>query len=139
MKLRKRGEGASAAAELFYGAMFVVSFGLVAWLLHAVNFSVMDIAIFLLFTSIVAATGVRVYNRANQLNLARPKRGILSLLLDALVMPFVATGGVVIRGLSKFNIFLITTDLLIDLPFQVFIGFLENVSDFLKGKKESVA
>ena len=44
-----------------------------------------------------------------------------------------------IRGLSKFNIFLITTDLLIDLPFQVFIGFLENVSDFLKGKKESVA
>ena len=139
LKLPKKGEGAGFGAEMFYGLMFLVSFGLVSWGLNAINFNPADIIIFILFTSLVAATSVRVYNRANQLSLTQPKRGILSLIGDALILPFVATGGVIIRGISKFNIFIIATDLLIDLPFQVFVSFVENVSDFLRGKKEGVA
>jgi hypothetical protein len=84
----------------------------------------------------VIATGVKVYNRARELNLEKEKATILKFLLDLVTIPFMTIGKWVISGLSKLNVLVLIFNLVIELPFQLFVEFIENFRSFLKSKKE---
>lgn len=137
MPRRKMGIG-GIVVRLFYAAFFVALVIAISQLLLSAGFNIPNIVIFIIFTSLVAATGVKVHNRANELNIEERKPTFLSFLGDLVVMPFVTIGMWIIRALSRFNIIVFAFNIFIDLPFQVFIEFLENFRDFIKGKKEAV-
>ena len=134
----KMGAVAQIAVRFFYLLMFFVSLYILSNALLFFHFNFANIAIFVFFVSLVAATGVKVHNRANELNLEVKKATMLSFVFDVFAMPFIAIGRFIIRGLSKFNVLVIALNLVIELPYQVLVEFLENLRGFIKSKKEDV-
>lgn len=129
---------ALAVVNLFYLAMFIVSFGILAKLLLKINFSIASMIIFLFFTSLVAVTGVKVYNRSRELSLEEDQANIFTFLIDLFAMPLITVGKWGAHGLSKFNFVVIALDLAIEAPLQILIIFLENLRGFIKNKKEEI-
>ena len=102
------------------------------------GFSVANIVVFIFFTSLVAATGVRVHNRSRELSLEEKGGSMALFLLDLIAMPFVTVGKWLVAGLSAFNVFVTIFNILVDVPLHVFVEFLENFRDFIRGKKEAI-
>lgn len=125
-------------ARFVYFLTFIVSFYLLSELLLSLKFNVANIIVFAFFTSLVAATGVKVNNRSKEISLEEKKGTIFSFFVDIFGMPFVTIGKWIIAGLSKFNILVIAINLILELPFQFFIEFVENFRSFIKSKKEEV-
>jgi hypothetical protein len=124
--------------QLFYlTTMLVIFYGLfkVLFLLH---FSVANMLVFALFTSLVAATGVKIHNRARELSLEEEKSSMLSFIIDVIAMPFVTIGRLAIAGLAQFNILVILVNLIIELPFQFIVEFVEGFRGFIKERKEEI-
>gem|GEM_PF-1033101 len=126
------------AMQLFYLITFIISFGVLSWLLLKLDFSIASIIIFLFFTSLVAVTGVRIYNRSHELSLERERASFFSFLIDLFAMPLVTVGRWIASGLSKFNILALIFDLAIETPLQGLVVFLENFRGFIKNKKEEI-
>lgn len=135
---KKRSAVTEAAVRLFYVAMFFVSLYIISKLLLALDFNAADIVIFVLFASLVGAAGVKVHNRSREISLEQRKPRVLSFVLDVFAIPFITIGTWIISGLSRFNVFVIAVDLLVDMPFHIFVEFVENVSDFIRGRKEAI-
>jgi hypothetical protein len=133
---KKTGWFSEILVRLAYLAVFVFTLYFIVKILLWLKFSVASIVIFCLFTSMVIATGVKVYNRARELNLEKEKATILKFLLDLVTIPFMTIGKWVISGLSKLNVLVLIFNLVIELPFQLFVEFIENFRSFLKSKKE---
>lgn len=127
---------AKLAIFIYWAVSLAVLWGSVRVLL-LFNFSVASIVVFVLFTSIVAATGVRVYNRSKELSLEEERPSLKTFFADLLFMPFVSIGKLAIAGLGKFR-FLVLAVNLIDVPFQGFLIFLESFNAFIRSKKEEL-
>lgn len=122
---------------LFYIAVSIAVLYGVARLLLFLEFSPASIGVFIIFTSIVAATGIRVHNRSQELSLEEKKASFFGLLINTVFMPFVTLGQLIITALSKFQ-FLVVLINLIDVPFQMFIIFIENFNQFIRSKREEL-
>ncbi|MEK7608556.1 MAG: hypothetical protein AAB495_03170 [Patescibacteria group bacterium] len=127
-----------AVVRLFYAGLFVALMFAVSRALFSAGFNIPNIIIFVIFTSLVAATGVRVHNRASELSLREKKPTIISFLWDIVVMPFVTIGTWIIRALARFNVVVFLFNMLIDFPLQIFVEFIENFRDFIRGKKDAM-
>jgi len=125
-------------SNLFYLFTVIAVFYLFYELLTPLHFNVANVVVFIFFVSLVAAAGVRIHNRANEMNLEKKKTNVLTFIFDLLSMPFVTVGRWVIDGLARFNPIVIFINLLIELPFQMFIEFLENFNGFVRQKKEDM-
>ena len=121
-----------------YAITFFVSFIILYRVLRLADFSMANFLVFAFFTSLVAATSVRIHNRAKSLSLEKVKRSFLSFVRDLFVMPFVIVGKWSLRGLAKFNFLVFLADLIIEAPFQVFVEFVESFSFFIRSKKEEI-
>lgn len=134
-------QGRRSFIQTFVRVFFFAIAILVLWgmwtILERWHFSVASAAVFVLFTSIVCATGIRVQNRAKDISLEPSNHSIRLFAWDLIVMPFITIGQLTIAGLSKFKILVLLFDL-IDAPFQVFILFIENFNIFLRSKKDEM-
>jgi hypothetical protein len=122
---------------LYLALMAGVFYELSRLLLHF-KFSLANIIVFIFFTSLVAAVGVKIHNRSRELSLEKERVTLFSFLIDLISLPFVTVGKIAIAGLSKFNVLILVANFLIELPLQIFIEFLENFSLFIKSKKEEI-
>ena len=117
-----------------------VSAAVLYWLtklLSTLGFSPANIVVFILFISLVAATGIKVKNRSKEISLEQEEAMFFVFIFDLLIIPFVTIGKTALAGLAKFKFLIIIVNL-IDLPFQVLIGFIENLRDFIKDRKEEL-
>ncbi len=121
-----------------YIITFIISFTILYRLLKLVDFSIANFIVFAFFTSLVAATSVRIHNRAKSMSLERLKRTFSSFVRDLFIMPFVIVGKWSLRGLQKFNFLVFMADLIIEAPFQIFVEFIESFSFFIRNKKEEI-
>lgn len=137
--IRKKGWLGNAIVQISYIAIFAVTLYFLIKLLLLLHFSILNIIIFSLFISMVIATGVKVYNRSKEISLEKEKASMIRFIIDLFTIPFMTIGKWVIAGLSKFNILIIAFNFLLELPFQLFIEFLENFRGFLKSKKEEIS
>lgn len=124
--------------RLAYVAVFIVSLYYISKFLLWLGFSIANIAVFALFTSLIAATGVKIYNRTKTLSLEKERIRFLNFLLDLFTVPLITIGKWLISGLRHFNILVLFVNFFIELPFQLFIEFLENFNSFVKRKKEEI-
>ncbi len=124
--------------QIFYLAMIVAVFYGLFKILLTLHFSLANILVFTLFTSLVAATGVKIHNRARELSLEEEKASLTSFIIDIISMPFVTIGRLAIAGLAQFNILVILANLIIELPFQFIVEFIENFRGFIKNQKEEI-
>jgi hypothetical protein len=135
---KKRNAFTEFIVQFMYAVTIVAVFYYLIRELLAFGFNGANITVFIFFVSMVAATGVKIHNRAKDLSLEKKRVSFLSFLLDLVSMPFVAIGRWILAGLAKFNPIVLAINLIIEAPFQVFVSFLENFRGFIKAKKEEI-
>lgn len=135
---KKKGALTETTVRFFYLLVFVGVLYFVTKLLFMLQFNIANIAIFVFFVSMVAATGVRIHNRSKELSLEAHEVRFMSFIFDLLAMPFITIGKWILGVLSKFNPIVILANLIIEVPFQILVEFLENFRGFIKSKKEEI-
>lgn len=134
-KISMLSEFAVYVAYIF--ALFAVLYGIIRALV-TFKFSPFSIAIFIIFTSMVIATCVKINNRAKEMSMEKEKATALGFIVDLVLVPFTALGRWIIAGLAKFNVVVILFDFLIELPLGFFLEFLENLRNFIRARKEEI-
>lgn len=124
--------------KLFYALVFFVSFGLIIFVLDKLNFSVVSIALFLFFLSVVSFFGIRISQITRELVVIEKKEGIKSFLVDLFSLPIIQMGRWLSKELSKINIFVFVFDFIIEAPFKTFVEIFEDWIGFMKEKKEEI-
>lgn len=137
--LKKKRKGILTA--FVYGSYllsFLISFGLLIFVLQKLNFTVPSIIIFLSFISLVAFAGTVIRQRSKELLIIEQKEGILYGLFDIFFLPIVRAGKLLSRNLARYNVVIMMFNVFLEIPFQIFIEFLEQWRALLKEKKEEI-
>lgn len=123
---------------VFYLLSFFVSFGIIIWGLQKLDFGILSIIIFIVFLSLILFAGTRIRHRAKELQVEEEKETIITSVLDFLTLPLVQVGKWLSSQWERVSVLMIVFNILIELPFQFFIEFLEQWRYFLKEKKEEI-
>ena len=123
----------------FYALSFLVSFGIIFWiLLEKLNFSLFSSLVFIFFLSLISFVGIRLRQRAKELTIEEEKEGFLGTIKDILFLPILRLGKWLSYFLQKHNFLSVFFNVLIDTPFQAFVEFVEQLRYFIKEKKEEI-
>ena len=91
-----------------------------------------------MFVALIAFAGLAVKNRAEELTVEEKKTGFFEFLFDIFFMPLVGLGRWLSNKWKKYNAITAFFNALIDMPFTIFVEFLEQWRYFLKEKKEEI-
>lgn len=123
---------------LIYFLTFIVSFGVLIWVLSELNFSIISQVILIAFICLIGFAGAKIRQGSKELSVEKDKEGGLLFLMDLLFLPFLRVGKWLTKGLVKINLVLLLLTFIWEMPFQVFVEFLENWNSFIKEKKEEI-
>jgi hypothetical protein len=135
---RKRGLILNFIIVIFYLLTYIVTFGLIIWGLDKLNFGILSIIIFLIFFSLIAFAGVKIRERARELDIMEKRAGFFTFLIDTFSLPILRLGRWLSSQWVKYNIVLVLITAFIDLPFQIFTEFVEHWRTFLKEKRDEI-
>lgn len=124
--------------KLFYLLSFCVIMSLIVWGLYQINFPPLSYLIFIIFFSLIAFAGAKIRQRAKELEVIEEKETFFPFLVDLFAVPVIQLGKWLTSHWKKYNIIAVFFTALIDMPFSVFIEFLEQWRYFLKEKKEEI-
>ena len=124
--------------NLFYGLSFLLTFGLMVWILLQLHFEYLSIGIFTIFISLVAFAGTKIRQRARELMIEEQKGSPLYTILDIFSLPILQVGKWLSGQIARYNIIILLFNFLIEAPFQVFVEFLEQWRGFLREQKEII-
>ena len=128
----------SSTVSFIYGLSFVLSFGALGWGLDKLSLPILSIVILLFFLSLVAFAGTRIRSRAKELMIIKEREGILMGIFDLFSLPMIYAGKWFSGQISRYNILPLLLSFLVEIPFQLFVNFLEQWRNFLKEKKEEI-
>jgi len=127
-----------AIVKLFYFLGFLIILGLIAWGLSKVNFPPLSYVIFIIFLSLIAFAGSKIKQRAKELQIIEEKETILHFFIEPFSIPIIQLGKWLTGKWEKYNIIAVFFSALIDMPFTIFIEFIEQWRYYLKEKKEKI-
>ena len=127
-----------AIINLFYLLGFFAIVATMVWLLAKINFPPLSYVIFIIFLSLIAFAGSKIRQRAKELQVIEERDTLIHLLIDPFSTPIVQLGKWLTSKWQKYNFIAIFFSALIDMPFNVFIEFIEQWRYFLKEKKEKI-
>jgi len=136
--VRRKGPVLKNFINTIYLLSFLLSFGIMSWVLWQANFSILSTLIFLSFISLVTFAGTKIRQRGRELFIGKEKQGFLYTIFDLFSLPIIQTGGWLSRQVARYNVLIVIFNFLIEVPFQVFIEFLEHWRTFLREKREEV-
>ncbi len=134
----KRGLILKSLIFLVYLITFTISFGLIWWALPKLGFGILSKIIFLIFISLISFAGVKIRERAKELQVETDKGNFFTFFLDSFSLPFIRVGKWLSSEFAKFNIIVVFFNSMIDMPFQIFVEFLEQWRYYLKEKREEI-
>jgi len=135
---RKRAGLVASIVHGFYLLSFIVSFGTLVWVLQKLYFPPFSTFIFLMFVSLVLFAGTRIRARARELMIEPSGEGFFYNLFDIFSLPMIQVGRWLSGRFVRYNIFVLVLNFLIEVPFQMFVEFLEQWRGFLREKKEEI-
>ena len=135
---RKRGFILNSVIILLYLLSFAGSFGFIVWGLRKLEFSIISIVIFLMFISLISFTGVKIRQRSKELKIEKDEESFFTIFIDLFSLPIIQMGRWLSNQWVKYNAIVILFNSLLDMPFQVFVEFLEQWRSFLKERKEEI-
>ena len=122
----------------FYLLSFLLSFGALIWGLQELRFSPSSIVIFLMFISLVLFGGTRIRQQARELMIEPTREGFLYNIFDIFSLPMIQVGRWLSGQIVRYNVFLLVLNFLVEVPFQMFVEFLEQWRGLLREKKEEI-
>jgi len=124
--------------RLAYAATFLLTFGLIYFLLNLVGFTWVSSTIFVLFLSLVSFFAYRLRNAAREYVIVEQKVTFRSVVIDFFSIPVLRAGQWLSRSISRLNVFVFFFDFMIEAPFKIFLNVLEEWFAFMKEKKEEL-
>jgi hypothetical protein len=111
---------------------------LIIWGLYQVNFPPLSHVIFIIFLSLIAFAGAKIRQRSKELQIIEEKETFFHFIFDPFAVPVVQLGKWLTVRWKKYNVISAFFNALIDMPFMVFVEFIEQWRYFLKEKKEEI-
>lgn len=121
-----------------YFITFLVSFGLVGYVLYMLDFNVASAIVFFMFLTLVSFFGFRVREGAKEYLIPARKDSILRLFFDLYTLPILRAGRWISQEFSKINVFVFVFDFLIEAPFKMLIELGEQWLGFVREKREEI-
>ena len=122
---------------LLWWAGFIVSFGLIIYVLNRLQFSLASQGIFIFFMAIISFFTYRISQTASSYTVPI-RQSFFAPIMDFFFMPIIKVGRRFTEGLSQINVFIYVFDYLIETPFKEIFGFLEQWFFFLQTKREEM-
>jgi hypothetical protein len=135
---KNRGSFTKFIVSFFYLTGTFISFGLVFWIFYSFKFPITSIIINILFIALILFAGMAIRTRSRELSVEDENEGFLSFISDILLLPIAGLGRWMSKKWKKYNAFAAFFNALIDMPFSVFIEFIEKWRYFIKEKKEDI-
>jgi len=115
-----------------------ISLGFLIAILEFAKFPPTSIIINIIFVALIAFAGLAIRKRAAELTIEEESTGLPGFLFDILFLPIAELGRWLSNKWKKYNAIAAFFNALIDMPFLVFVEFLEQWRFFLKEKKEEI-
>jgi len=134
----KRGFLIKFFIALLYLMGALISLGAIVIVFKWAGLPPTSVVVNIMFVALIAFAGLAIRNRAEELTVEEKKAGFFGFIFDILFLPVVSLGHYLSNKWKKYNAIAVFFSALIDLPFQIFIEFLEQWRFFLKEKKEEI-
>jgi len=135
---RKKGFVVKMVLSLMYVLSALITFGAIYYVLHRFNFPITSIIIDVIFIAVILFAGTALSKRAQELTMEKEKEGFIGFLSDVFFLPVQGLGRWISNKWKKYNALTALFNALIDMPFSVFVEFLEKWRYFIKDKKEEI-
>ncbi len=116
----------------------VASFGLIFYVLEKAKFPITSVLINIAFVAVVCFAGLAIRKRGQELTIKEGKSNISGFLFDILSLPIAGTGRWLSNKWKRYNAISAFFNALIDMPFSIFVEFLEQWRSFIKERKEEI-
>lgn len=124
--------------SFFYFVGACVSYGLIYWGFASFGFPITSIIINIIFIALILFAGTAIRKRSRELAVEDEKEGFFSFIGDILLLPIMGLGRWLSMKWKKYNAFTAFFNAMIDMPFSVFVEFIERWRYFIKEKKEEI-
>lgn len=135
----RRGPLMQTLVFLLYSATFLITFSAIAYLLSRLGFNAVSGLLFVFFLTIVSFFAVRIRISTREFVVLEQREGPLGFLIDFFTLPVLRVGRWISLRAPKVNIVLFIFDFLIEAPFKSFLEILEELTSFLREKKEEIS
>lgn len=133
----KRSPLLTAILSIVYLATFIVTFGLIFKILIFLKFSLVSQGVFILFLSAVAFFAYQIRQIAKDYTVS-DRESIVAPFADFFLVPILYLGNLISKSLSRFNFFTFIFDVILEAPFKTIVTLLEEISHFLRQKREEM-
>ncbi|MEK7658522.1 MAG: hypothetical protein AAB352_01495 [Patescibacteria group bacterium] len=135
---KKRGFFTRLIISIFYSLGAVISLGTIIWIFNFFKFSITSIIINIVFITLILFAGKAIRKRAEELTIEEESESFFSFVSDILFLPMAGIGQWLSNTWKQYNAIATFFNALIDMPFSVFVEFLERWRYFIKEKKEEI-
>mgnify|MGYP001564315534 FL=1 len=135
---KKRGVATRSLISLVYVLSAFLSFGFIYLVFKFFKFPITSIVINIIFIALILFAGSAVRKRAEELTIEDEREGFLSFMSDVFFLPIAGMGRWMSNKWKKYNAVAAFFNALIDMPFSVFVEFLERWRYFIKERKEEL-
>ncbi len=119
-----------------YSLAFVIAFGLTVFVLRKLHFSIVSLGIFFFFLSTISFFAFRIRSAFKELVVGEEGSNFVSTIFDFFMLPFIKLGRLISTGLETINVFTFIFDIILESPFKTLLEILEELTKFLREKKE---
>ncbi|MCA9384453.1 MAG: hypothetical protein KC582_01910 [Candidatus Magasanikbacteria bacterium] len=123
---------------LGYIFMFVVSFGLIFWLLSLIGYTWISMAVFVFFLCVVSFFAYRLRLASKEYVAYEKQTGVGGLIIDFFSLPVLKVGRFLSETVSRFNVIVFFFDVVLEAPFKIFLQALEEWFYYMKDKKDQL-
>jgi len=127
----------SSIFSLFYMIGFMISFGLIIFVLTSLRFNIASQIIFVFFVALVTLFAYRIRQSAKEYEMIE-RQGILEPIIDFFFLPILYAGDVLSKEIAKINVFIFIFDFILEAPLKVIFEVIEEWIRFIRIKKEEI-
>jgi hypothetical protein len=121
--------------SILYAIFFVGVFAAIFFVLGKIGYRLFSELVFIFFLTVIAFFAYRI-NQTAKIYSWKENGNEESSLLSILSLPILAIGSRLSVGLSKLNFLAFILDFILEAPFKLILGFVDNWVQFLSFKKE---
>ena len=128
--------------KIAIGAMYAIDVLIVGFLfyqllINVLNYNIIDVAVFILFLSIVSFFAFRLRNASIASLAIEEKESVISILVEFIFFPIVEIGRLLSQSFSSINVTAFIFDFFIETPFKTVIEILEEWFSFLRERRQN--
>ena len=123
--------------SFIYMIGFMISFGLIVFILTKLHFNFASQAIFLFFVAMVTLFAYRIRQSAKEYEMIE-RGAFLEPIVDFFFLPILYAGDILSKEIAKINVFIFIFDFILEAPLKVIFEVIEEWIRFIRTKKEEI-